>query len=229
MNDTATTIPGITVTIAETAVRVASEPTLTVLSSAMIGGGLTAAHDIVNMHVDDVAADSRPDDDLRMFASDLGITAPFVGLMTAAKTQNARLVEASRDGLTVASVVSVGLSNRSCAGATPPAPAVPGTINALVLVDAALTPAALVNAVITTTEAKTMALAAWNVRTTDGLPASGTSTDAVVVACTGRGQPLHYAGPATTVGWLIARTVREAIERICREQVARDGGRRIDW
>ena len=134
-----------------------------------------------------------------------------------------------RDGLTVASVVSVGLSNRSCAGATAPAPTGPGTINALVLIDAALTPAALVNAVITTTEAKAMALAAWDVRTRDGLPASGTSTDAVVVAGTGRGEPLHYAGPVTTVGWLIARTVREAIERICHEQVARDGGRRIDW
>ncbi len=229
MDDIPTSIPGVTVTIAETAVRVASERPLTILSSAMVGGGITEARDIVNMHVDDVAPDARPEDDLRAFASGLGIAAPFVGLMTAAKTQNARLAEASCDGLTVASVVSVGLSNRSCAGATAPAPASPGTINALVLIDAALTPAALVNAVITTTEAKAMALAAWDVRTRDGLPASGTSTDAVVVASTGRGEPLHYAGPVTTVGWLVARTVREAIERICREQVARDGGRRIDW
>ena len=229
MDDIPTSIPGVTVTIAESAVRVASERPLTILSSAIVGGGLTEVRDIVNMHVDDVAADARPEDDLRAFASGLGITAPFVGLMTAAKTQNARLAEASRDGLTVASVVSVGLSNRSCAGATAPAPTGPGTINALVLIDAALTPAALVNAVITTTEAKAMALAAWDVRTRDGLPASGTSTDAVVVACTGRGEPLHYAGPVTTVGWLVARTVREAIERICHEQVARDGGRRIDW
>jgi adenosylcobinamide hydrolase len=229
MSDSATTIPGIIVTIAETAVRVASDRPLTVLSSAMIGGGLTEARDIVNMHVDDVAVDSRPDDDLRAFASNLGVTEPFVGLMTAAKTQHARLAEASRDGLTVAAVVSVGLSNRTCAGASPPAPTCPGTINAVVVVDAALTPMALVNAVITTTEAKTMALAAWNVRTRDGLPASGTSTDAVVVACTGRGTPLRYAGPATTVGWLVAGTVRQAIEQICREQVARDGGRRLDW
>ena len=229
MSDTATTIPGIIVTIAETAVRVASDRPLTVLSSAMIGGGLTETRHVVNMHVADVADDSRALDDLRAFASHLGITEPFVGLMTAAKTQHARLAEASRDGLTVAAVVSLGLSNRTCAGASPPAPACRSTINALVLVDATLTPAALVNAVITTTEAKAMALAAWNVRTRDGLPASGTSTDAVAVACTGRGAALHYAGPATTVGWLVAGTVRQAIERICREQVARDGGRRIDW
>ena len=144
MDDVPTSIPGVTVTIAETAVRVASEQPLTILSSAMVGGGITEARDIVDVHVDDVAPDARPEDDLRAFASGLGITAPFVGLMTAAKTQNARLAEASCDGLTVASVVSVGLEQpelrrRHCAGARDP-----GTVNALVLIDAALTPAALV-------------------------------------------------------------------------------------
>ena len=54
--------------------------------------------------------------------------------------------------------------------------------------DGALTPAAMVNAVITATEAKTMTLAEWDVRTPEGEPASGTSTDTVVVACTGRGE-----------------------------------------
>jgi adenosylcobinamide amidohydrolase len=47
----------------------------------------------------------------------------------------------------------------------------------------------------------------------------------VVVACTGRGEDLRYAGPATTVGWLAARAVRAAMTRICEEKIARDGGR----
>ena len=98
----------------------------------------------------------------------------------------------------------------------------------MLLVDAALTPAAMVNAVITATEAKTMMLVAWDVRTPQGTPASGTSTDSVVVACTGRGDELRYAGPATTVGWLAARAVRAAVDRICREKLARDGGR-VGW
>ena len=63
----------------------------------------------------------------------------------------------------------------------------------------------------------------------EGAPASGTSTDAVVVACTGRGEAQSYAGPATVMGWLIARTVRRAIEQICHEKLARDGGLRNDW
>ena len=123
----------------------------------------------------------------------------------------------------------VGLSNTSNAGITPPLAPAPGTINAILLVDAALTPGAMVNAVITATEAKTMTLATWDVRTPQGDPASGTSTDSLVVACTRRGAGLSYAGPATTVGWLVARTVRAAITRLCREKVERDGGRRIGW
>ncbi len=225
----ATSIPGIAVTIDERAVHVVSERPLTAISSAMVGGGFARTRNIVNMRVHDVGLDSRPEDDLRAFASTLGIEEPFVGLMTAARTEHARLVETASGGLTVAAVVSVGLSNRICAGLSAPAATGPGTINALVLIDAALTPAALVNAVITASEAKTLVLASLDVRTDDGLPAGGTSTDAVVVACTGRGTQLEYAGPGTTVGWLIARSVRQAIEQIGREQIARDSGRRNGW
>jgi adenosylcobinamide hydrolase len=229
MTKTTTSIRGITVTIDERAVRVDSDAQLTALSSAMWHGGFGEARHIVNMHVDDVPLDAMPEDELRAFAEGLGVGDDFIGLMTATKTQNARLAEAAHDGLAVAAVVSMGLSNRLCAGVSPPAAAGPGTINTIVLVDAALSPAAFVNAVITATEAKASVLASFDVRTADGLPVSGTSTDAVVVACTGRGAAVEYAGPATTAGWLIARAVRQALEQICREQIERDGGRRIDW
>ena len=174
--------------------------------------------------------------------------------MTAADTQYAQVAASSRDGLTVAAVVSVGLSNTTSAGVSEPVAGAagasvlvegvpdpsdpgavgpgavgPGTINTILLVDRRLTPAALVNAVITVTEAKTMVLGEWQVRTAEGQPASGTSTDAVAVAATGRGRALSYAGPATTVGWLAARATRQAIERFCAAKLARDGGRRIGW
>jgi len=220
-----TTIPGIAVSVDATAVRVSSLWPLRVLSSALVGGGSGETCEIVNMHVDDVAPDSSPERDLRTFAARLGIAEPFVGLMTAADTEHARLAVAAEGALTVAAIVSVGLSNTVCAGVTAPAPPAPGTINVIVLLDAGLTPAAMVNTVITATEAKTMALAEWQVKDASGAPASGTSTDAVVVACTERGAPLDYAGPGTTVGYLVARVVRAAIGRICREKVARDGGR----
>lgn len=224
-----TTIPGIAVAIDEKAVRVTSARPLAMLSSAVVGGGLCSAHDIVNLHVDKDYDSARPEDDLAAFAASCGVDGAFVGLMTAAYTEHACVAAESRDGVTVAAVVSVGLSNTSNAGITPPLAPTPGTINAILLVDAALTPSAMVNAVITATEAKTMTLTEWDVRTPEGGPASGTSTDAVVVACTQGETGLSYAGPATTVGWLVARTVRAAITRLCREKVARDGGRRVGW
>jgi adenosylcobinamide hydrolase len=232
-------LPGITVSIGSRAVRVSSEEPLAVLSSAVVGGGFGAVREILNVHVDDKYDGERPDEDLAAVAAELGAERPFVGLMTAAYTEFARCAVEKLGALTVAAVVSVGLSNTSSAGVTPPiglpedepevratsTPPPPGTINVVLLVDGALTPAAMVNAVITATEAKTMTLAAWDVKTPEGDDASGTSTDTVVVACTGCGEELSYAGPATPVGWLAARAVRAAMRRICEEKIARDGGR----
>ena len=230
-------LPGITVTTGRRAVRVASARPLRVLSSAVVGGGYGSTHEILNVHVDDQYDGERPEEDLAAVAAELGVTRPFVGLMTAAYTEFARCAVDSLGDLAVAAVVSVGLSNTSSAGVTPPigggpedaaAGPSPGTINLILLVDGALAPAAMVNVVITATEAKTMTLAEWDVKTREGDAASGTSTDTVVVACTGRGDELHYAGPATPVGWLAARAVRAAMTRICEEKVARDGGR-VGW
>ncbi len=227
-------LPGLAVSIGRRAVRVSSEHPLSVLASAVVGGGFGSARTIINVHVDDKYDGERPEEDLAAVAAELGVAEPFVGLMTAAYTEFARCAVESLGDLSVAAVVSVGLSNTSSAGVTPPigagpadggaAPG-PGTINVILLVDGALTPAAMVNAVITATEAKTMTLTEWDVKTPEGDPASGTSTDSVVVACTGRGEELGYAGPATPVGWLAARAVRAAMTRICEEKVARDGGR----
>lgn len=221
-------LPGIIVTMDRRAVRISSDHSLTVLSSAVVGGGYGSVPEIINIHVDDKYGGERPEDDLAVAAARLGITGPFVGLMTAAYTEYARCEVEQLDDLVVAAVVSVGLSNTTSAGITPPVAldaAAPGTINTVLLVDAALTPAAMANAIITVTEAKTMTLFEWDVRTPGGEPASGTSTDTVVVACTGRGEASNYAGPATPVGWLAARAVRAAMSRICREKVERDGGR----
>ncbi len=236
-------LPGVSVDIGPRLVHVRSAVPLTVLSSAVVGGGSCVAREILNMHVDD-QYDGRPDADLAALAQDVGAGAPFVGLMTAAYTEYARCAVEKRDALTVAAVVSVGLSNTSSAGVTPPYTDAgdgesgaeearagmtrPGTINVILLVDGALTPAAQVNAVITVTEAKTMTLRQWDVKTPEGDDASGTSTDTVVVACTGRGEESSYAGPATPVGWLAARAVRAAMTRICEEKIARDGGR-VGW
>jgi len=89
----------------------------------------------------------------------------------------------------------------------------PGTINMIFLIDAHLTPAAMVNAVITATEAKTDMLLQRGGQTSEGYRATGISTDAIVVACTSRGKPLPYAGPAVEAGWLVGQYVWEGLSQ----------------
>jgi adenosylcobinamide hydrolase len=146
------------------------------------------------------------------FARRHGITEAFVGQMTAVSLQKARAVTLRAETLTVAVVVTAGLSNATTPGLSAPVIPGPGTINMILLIDACLTPAAMVNAVITATEVKTQVLLARGVRTPEGYAATGTSTDAMAVASTGSGTPLPYAGPVTLVGWLIGRCVRAALE-----------------
>jgi len=140
-----------------------------------------------------------------------GIRDPWIGLLTSAWTEKAEIAEAAERGLAAVAVVTVGLSNRVTAGTTPVAAWAPSTINAIIVVDAAPEPAALVNVVMTVTEVKTALLAATNLRCADGRVASGTSTDAVVVAATGRGAPRRFGGPVSELGAVVARAAHSAL------------------
>ena len=204
-------IPGVAIEIGCEAVWVRAAEPLRVVSSAFVGGDLAATRHILNMHVADGYRGERPAEDLRAFARRLGVVEPFVGLMTAAGTQDARPITETAEGVTVTAVVTVGLGTPVASGVSPPAPWRPSTINTIVLVDARLEWAAAVNGVITATEAKVAALAGARVTTPEGVPATGTVTDAVVVAWTGRGPRLSYLGPAAPGGWLVARAVRRAV------------------
>jgi adenosylcobinamide amidohydrolase len=181
----------------------------------VVGGDLDVTRHVVNMHVGHGYDSTDPGADLRAFALGLGIAEPFVGLMTAALTDEAACVREEAGGIRVAVVATVGLGSPAAAGITPPAAWRPSTINLIVVLDAQLERAAAVNGVITATEAKTGALAEAGVLTASGVPATGTVTDAVVLAWTGRGPRLPYLGPGTVAGWCVARAVRQTIrERI---------------
>ncbi|MCI0556791.1 MAG: adenosylcobinamide amidohydrolase [Anaerolineae bacterium] len=82
----------------------------------------------------------------------------------------------------------------------------------MILLDARLSRTALVNAVITATEAKTAALHSLGKHMQDNHPATGTSTDSIVIAATGNADYFNYAGSVTLPGWLIARAVRQALD-----------------
>ncbi|MEP7200176.1 MAG: adenosylcobinamide amidohydrolase [Chloroflexota bacterium] len=211
MNISDLKFPNVHTTLDDRALHVASARDLAVLSSAIVGTDLDTTRHILNMHVHKGYCCDKPEDDLRALARELGITENFVGLLTAVKLERARGAVAQSGALTVAALVTLGLSNPMAAGISAPAMLDVGTINMILLIDGNLTRAAQVNAVITATEAKTLVLIESGVKTRDGSPTTGTSTDAVVVACTGRGERLPYAGTATEIGWLIGRSVRDAV------------------
>jgi iron complex transport system ATP-binding protein len=154
-----TPIEGVEIAAGPDAVWLRSRAPLRVLASAVVGGDLDVTHHVVNMHVDRGYVSPDPGADLRAFARRLGIVEPFVGLMTAALTDEARIVWEEADGIRVGVIATVGLGVTEAAGLTPPVVWQPSTINVVIVLDAALERAAAVNGVITATEAKVGALA----------------------------------------------------------------------
>jgi adenosylcobinamide amidohydrolase len=195
----------------ERVVHLWSDASLAVLSSAVLGSELTQARHIVNMRVGRGYAGLAPRDDLTAFARELGIAGSFIGLMTAAKTERVQVVVERDAATTVIAVVTLGVSNPEAAGITETAPSKPSTINIIVVADACLTQAARVNAIVTATEAKTLALIESGLCAPHGGFASGTSTDSIVIATTEGGVRYEYAGPISPLGVLVARAVRRAI------------------
>lgn len=204
--------PSVTISLDAEALIVHSSAPMLAITSSVTGGGILPTHYILNMHVDKNYNCDFPAADLASFARRRGITEPFHGFMTVVYLDKTKCVTLHEQEVTVTALVTAGVSNATSAGISAPALLSPGTINIILLVDANLTPAALVNAVITATEAKTASLRDKNIRTADGVPATGTSTDAICIACTGRGQTTDYAGPATIIGWLMGRVVRQCLE-----------------
>ncbi len=206
------TFPGVRLAITPEYMHIESTQPLHILSSAVVGGGYVTARHIINRHVDKNYHRDDAVADQVAFARAQGIDEPFVGLLTAVYLEKLRVSLQQHDELLVTALVTAGVGNATAAGVTAPASPRPGTINIILLVDGNLAPPAMVNAVITATEAKTHVLLERGVHTADGRAATGTSTDAIAVACTGRGPTLAYAGPATVAGSLIGQAVRRCLQ-----------------
>jgi iron complex transport system ATP-binding protein len=205
-------ISSVAIQIDAEAVVIRAEHPLRAVSSAIVGGGMTETRAILNLHVPKGFRGQASEAVLEAFARRRAIASPFVGLLTGALTERAEVAEARRGDLTACAVVTVGLSNRSAAGRSAVAAWRPSTINTIVVVDADPEPGALVNLALTATEAKALALAEAGVRSADGTIVTGTSTDAVVIAATGHGASCRFGGPVSDLGWLVARTVKSAMD-----------------
>lgn len=209
---------------------VVSQRPLKVLSSAVLGGERRQARFIMNLTVEENYNGENPAKDLALLAGKLNLGGEVLGLMTAVDVRHTVMSFGTRSGLGVAAVCTAGVGNACSAGSQVLAvkgKVAPGTINIVVLIDGNLTEPAMVNAVITATEAKTLALCRADIRLPDGALATGTTTDAVVIACTGRGKPLIYAGAATELGFLIGRTAYKAVAQGISDYLTATGRRKV--
>lgn len=87
-----------------------------------------------------------------------------------------------------------------------------GTINMWVFIHGKLSDEALLQALISATEAKSKALYRYNIRDRETQTlATGTSTDSVLIASSQQGRFHQYAGPITTLGKLVGYGVYETM------------------
>ena len=175
---------------------------LLALSSAPYGGGWGERYWILAAQVADGYHRTDPAGHLAGLARDLGLDGPGIGMLTAV---DVRLVTTGRDdGVAAAATVGVTPPTWAAAPATGGASAV-GTVNIVAVLDRRLSGAALVNAVMTVTEAKSQAL--WEA----GFAGTGTPSDAVAVLCAPSGPAEAFGGPRSRYGSRLARAVHRAV------------------
>ena len=181
----------------------------TLISSAPFRGGLVQSRYIVNATV---AADYCPMDVSASIAQQLETLGLPIEVSTACVTavdvKNHVRAEATEGDFRCTVIVTAGIGNLSSPGLTPAAQYQSGTINVIALIEAKLPPAALVEAVQIVTEVKARLLAGRT--TSDGFPATGTSTDTVTLALL-PGPPSDYCGAVTLVGRALACACAEAM------------------
>lgn len=194
----------------------ASEP-ISVLSSAVLNGGLTNVRSLLNLRVDLDTPPPYPPaaQTIQQAADSIGLSGPVCGMMTAASMKSLSHHQLMHDDLQVQCWVTAGLSNLLRAGDPVIPPPIAGTINIALWVSKPLTPASMAEALILLTEAKVTAIRdAQLISPVSQLPASGTGTDSHAVLCPQHGNAaIEYCGKHTLCGELIGRAVYDACKR----------------
>lgn len=189
------------------------------ISSAALGGGIGTRHWVVNAQVPSDYARTDPDAHVQDIAAELECHDDGVGMLTAAAVS--RFTRHRDSG--VAAYATVGIQYPTFAAAptavTDSSVATIGTINVIAFAPVRLADAALVNAVLTATEAKTQALLEA------GVAGTGTASDAICVISPTHGADTAFAGPRSEVGSALARAVHGAVAEGTRAWYAKRGPR----
>ena len=202
---------------------VLSDIELITVSSAIYNGGFKKVKAILNVQapadLNDRKLHENPEKFVIESAKQLGISDDFVGMITAAAVDKFALATKKDDNLTVTVIATAvdpegnTCSHAETAGEIITVEKIPGTINIMVIIDGNPTESCLVSTVLTVTEAKTATMWELNVRSRySGDLATGTITDAIIVAKTSRGTPIIHGGPASKLGQLVGYCTRKAVK-----------------
>jgi len=193
-----------------------------VLSSAVLNGGWVQADHIVNLKVEKNRGGKKTFEPseitLFRFCRKMGWHGVTVGMMTAASMNSFVQMRRAEQNVEVVTLVTVGLSNAKRAGEPAEwrhmrtSAGAQGTINIIILTNAWLTDAAMVEAVVTVTEAKSAALQDLNVRSrTTGSQSTGTGTDSVAIVSGFGPTRIQHCGKHVLFGEMAATVVMQAI------------------
>jgi iron complex transport system ATP-binding protein len=202
-------IPGVTLFVYKNTFIVSSARPMRVIGTAVLGAELRLARYIINHSVEKSYGSSAPEEELRQVAESLMLGQDVLGMMTTASINNTVLCRERLNGLAVATLCtadwgSPGLGDLA-AGLVPEQHR--PTNNFILLIDGNLNAADMVNAVITASEARTKALL-WPAPS-GAEKARGAGS--IVVACTGRGEPISGTGKAASLEYLLGSTVHRAV------------------
>ncbi|MHB1421309.1 MAG: adenosylcobinamide amidohydrolase [Bacillota bacterium] len=199
------------------AILITAADQLKAVSSALVGGGFHNCKYIVNRQVTLDYNHPEPSLEMITYLEKLGMDVPLtIGMMTAANISDYEMVSIARKDLYVVTIATAGITNTLAAGSLYTWEDYHvGTINTITVTNAKLADQAYINAVMTATEAKTLALVDLEIRSyIDHLSlASGTTTDALVIASTCTGKECPYAGTSTDIGQLIGYTVKNSVKK----------------
>jgi iron complex transport system ATP-binding protein len=214
---------GVRLVLNENILAVFSDKPLRTVSSAIYNGGFKNVTAILNIQVPEGFSDSilhqRPVDFALSSSKKLGIRENFLAMITAANIDNFSAVTRGKDGLAVTAIATAGCSHAETAGEEIPVQKIDGTINIIVVIDGNPTDSCLTSTLLTATEAKTAALQSLDIRSRySGAAATGTITDSMVTAATGKGETIEFGGPASKLGQLVAYCTRTAVKEAVTKQ-----------
>lgn len=190
-----------------------------ILSSAVLNGGLVYADHIVNLKVPKcVSAPSSPQLTLTTYCENANWNGNSVGMMTAASMDSFRMAKESVQGIDIIVLVTSGLANARRVGDLAEHRIMAaeseevGTINIIMITSAILTGAAMVEALLIMTEAKTAALQDAGIKSPiSNKIATGTGTDSIAVVSGHGPDTVNYCGKHVLFGEILGRMVTDTV------------------